>query len=408
MGKPTCQVGKTTRIADIFTKQALDKSCVPLYLAFNYKFILKDAKIKFEKLDRDIKILDPNTNTIINNQRVGVKRLGEILASTGTLVADRDEDYRNTGLVGLSNHHTLEKYNYPLSMLHNTSTKTPLYLDEYDPFEVGFKVFNINVSKRTGIKGAAAVNRSLAQYIKLGLFSEINLISATNLGGVISTTNYDNIEAVQPGKGYTNNVQYFRLEQEDINKLKNGIETPRVKEFRTMLDHNLMVNINQRIETHTNIQNAFKRVEATVHVVNMRTEFDFRVLYNGKHIIIGGRMFGRGASFYGLQGLILDKPGSDLTTLIQAAGRIFGYKDYPIYIACTRQQEETLKAAFEYEAQISDVSILKLPYQERREIVRKIIVPIRNMKILTKKNNGWKHWNTKLGTGIVYPFNAYA
>ncbi len=340
---------------------------------------------------------------LIDSQRVGLSRLEDILSSTGKLEQDREYDYTPTGFIGLSNHYTLKRYYFSLAMVKNSNIKTPCWIDEGDPFELGFQNYVEHKSSRTQLFGASATNRTLSEMIKQNLFSEVNLVSATNIGIGISDIYFDTVEIVTPGSTYTNKHEYFIVDETDIKSLLKGKITPRIKEFMDLISNNLMINICQTIKCHQAIGKAFKNnKEWNFYEVNMNNPLNVEELKKGKNVIAGGRMFGRGATYPRIEGLIFDKPTSHSTNLIQAVGRAHGYdKSYTPIIACTEAQKNKLEAAYEFEAQISCIDTMKLPPERRHNKIMQIKVPNTGLILLPPKNNGWRQRNDKTGSSIT-------
>jgi len=405
--RASCQSGKTSKVAWQFARSSASSTELPLYLAFNYQVILEDAISKINQFSnnfgKQLNLINTKKGRVVDSQRVGLPRLEDILSSTGKLEQDRNWDYGPTGLIGLSNHYSLKRYYFCLGMVKNSSIKTPCWIDEGDPFELGFQKHVEHKSSRTGVFGASATNRTLSEMIKQDLFSEVNLVSATNIGIGISDIYFTKVEIITPGSTYTNKHEYFIVDETDIKSLEEGKITPRIKEFMDLIDNNLMINICQTIECHEAIGKAFKNNEEwNFYEVNMHNHLNVEELKKGKNVIAGGRMFGRGATFPRVEGLIFDKPTSHSTNLIQAVGRAHGYdKSYTPIIACTEAQKNKLEAAYEFEAQVSSIDTMELPPERRHNKIMQIKVPNTGLIILPQKNNGWRQVNRKTGSSIT-------
>ena len=399
-GRASCQSGKTTYVTKRVLIDACKQDYLPVVSIFNYANIATDflAKINSQKNNHGNKpfnIIDSREkDTRYKKQNVGMSRLGEIIASTGNLDRDRKVDYRQTVLTGLSNHHYLRRLAY---LLTNFDGTVPLYADEGDPLEMGYDIRFRTPSSRTGIVGESATNNSFRNFIEKNMFSQVNLISATNALIAISSIEFNSVKKITPGRTYNNNHIYFIVKLSDIKALEKGILTPKMAEFVNLIENNILINICQTIECHENIGLAFKNMEdVKYHELNMNnTSFDVNDLNKGKHIVGGGRKFGRGATFPRVGGIIFDKASSHCTNIIQAVGRGHGYKASPTILCCTQEQKDKLEAAYEFESQISTIDLLESSPERRWNKIRQIAIPDVGLKILPTNANGWHQINKR-------------
>lgn len=399
-GRASCQSGKTTHIAKKVLIDACKSKHLPIVSTFNYANVATDFLGKIDTLknnygNKPINIIDTREkDKVYKGQKVGLQRLGEIVAATGGLRLDRAVDYTRSVLMGLSNHHFVKKISFALI---NYEGNAVLYADEGDPLEIGYDKRYFTPSSRSGIKGTSATNNSLKNCIKKALFAEINLISATNILIAISNIVFDNVDKISPGRTYNNNHEYYIVELSDIEALEVGILTPRIAEFVNYFKNNILVNICQTIDCHKLIGLAFKNMpDVTYHELNMNnTLFDMNDLKEGKNIVGGGRKFGRGASFPRIGGIIFDKRSSHGTNIIQAVGRGHGYNSSPAIICCTQEQKDKLEAAYEFESQVSTVDLLKLSPDRRWNKIRQIAIPDVGLNILPTNANGWHQINER-------------
>lgn len=395
-GRASMQCGKTTDAAGEYVEDILNKDALPMYFAYKYKVILTDFLIKAQEeakkhTNKYIRYVIPTHPGHGRN----LKRIDEMLTGPGHLYRSNGIPYdTSVGLAGLSNQYYLRKLTNGLHMAKDTEIIA--YMDEYDDSEIGFKVRRIE-KKKNGIKSEVAFHRQFNT--NMYLFDTVKLISATNLAAAISDTpRYDEIKVIPPKEGYNNSIIHFKIADTDLRALKNGQLSPRIEEFHNMLKHNLMVNISNLNPVHERIAKAFPF--PGTYLVNQDTgDFDFNSINHGKNVVIGGRLFSRGASFPRLDGLILHKSSScDMTNLLQAVGRLFGYKNYPLFVACTQKQWDVLEASFELEARVSDVGLLELGVYERHRAVSSLKID-KNIIVLGDNNNGWKTILSKTGRG---------
>jgi hypothetical protein len=399
-GRATPQCGKTTYAACEYINDILDKNRFPMYFAYNYKTILTDFILKAEQKAKEltnerIHILNPADKSSARK----FKRVKEMFISGTELYKYKGLAYeKSIGMAGLSNQYYLSKL---CSILLASEDMEPIgYMDEYDEHELGFNArreVRHKMEGRNFRKGEVGFHRLLQRTSPY--FSTLKLISATNLAAAISDIpKFDSIKTIVPEKGYTNNINYFIVKKADIHALKQGRLSPKIEEFYNMLNHNLMVNVTQGITDHKIIAGAFPL--PGTYLVNMEADFYFDSLKQGRNVVIGGRMFGRGATYHRLDGLILDKLSSNMTNVIQAAGRLFGYKDYPIFIACTQQQCDMLESSFEFETKISDAELLNLEVSERHKAISSFKAN-KTITILSDNNNGWKSRPSRKGNTQV-------
>ena len=136
-------------------------------------------------------------------------------------------------------------------------------------------------------------------------------------------------------------------------------------------------------------------------VVNSEAAFDFEALKGRQKIVlIGGSMFDRGQTFHGLSTLIIDRPEIHQASLLQAVGRLFGYKDYQLTLAASGEMFDRIDDCFEIETQISKQEVLAMPVEERWKWLDSNVI-FNSKRVLSPKSNGWREGVRRLGAAQV-------
>ena len=359
------QSGKTTASIRLFDELLQREDCLPIFATHPTNNVYQDWARKAAHLD----------GTILN-PRDDRKRYNEIvddLLLTGQFP-------ERTGIAGLNNapfHRRLA----PL-LLHYHGEKH-IIVDEYDQNQIGMDMNEHWVQVKR--------DYMLRTYDVANVLDEMTLLSATNLAGAVSNLTFDEVEMIKPGEGYNREIHWEQLSERDVEGLREGQVRQTVQEIIAETEHNVMINLHDRTETHRSIASALVNWR-DVHIINSKQDapFNFDVLKQGKHVIVGGGMFARGQTFDRVQTLILDKISAHQATLLQAVGRLFGYKPYPLTLACTQQQWDYIQSAFFIEDLISKEEILMMPPAQRHEWIRAHCTPDPKLKVFGPKSGGWK------------------
>lgn len=373
------QGGKTYYTVGHFLRSMADPDCLPFNLTHARTFNLLDVMHKIH--DHPVRAeFTEAPNVVTLRDKAKFKRFLDLLTSRSSI-----DD--NTGFVGLNNAATHQKI---ASALINWQGHTRMYVDEYDTNQIHFNRSRIPVKK----------DNSIRSYLLQDLVDELHIISATNFAAAISDYTFEpgTIHRIKPQPGYQGVKDYARriVDEQAIESLRRGVVKGAICDIIDDAKENVQINIDSSQEIHEAIYFALKEYykdqSISISVVNAESNFDLRSLESGKHVIIGGLMFDRGVTFPRLSDLILDKTSARQATLLQAAGRAFGYRASKPQIHATTSQHETLDASFRIESQLTD-EVLYLPVADRHDWLRENVRysdELRN-RALPTKDNGWKH-----------------
>jgi hypothetical protein len=359
------QSGKTTTAIKIFKDLLQEEDCLPIFATHPTNNVYSDLVSKFKLAKIDANLVNPRDNS------TEFKKFLNILLRNGTIP-------NNFGIVGLNNisfHRTIGS-----AILHYHGKKS-MIVDEYDMNQIEF-TRNWQPVKR---------DYALRSYAVEDVLDEMILLSATNLAAAISdlSFNSEDITPIKPGEGYNMKIDWDTIGDREINALRAGRDRGFIQDIVDETEHNVMINVDTRKETHGSIADALC-YNNSCHIVNSDEEFNFEDLQQDKNVVIGGAMFARGQTFPRIQTLIIDKPSANQATLLQAVGRLFGYKEYPLRIVCTAEQREMIKEGLELEEQISDKNILSLHPKLRHEWIKEQLESPKNLKVFGPKNGGWR------------------
>lgn len=358
------QSGKTTASIKLFNELLQREDCLPIFATHPTNNVYQDWARKSAYLEGTI--LNPRDDRTEFNQLV------DNLLLTGQWP-------EKTGIAGLNNapfHRRLA----PL-LLHYHGEKH-IIVDEYDQNQIGMDMNEHWVQVKR--------DYMLRTYDVARVIDEMTLLSATNLAGAVSNLSFDDVEYIKPGEGYSCDFKWEQLSERDVEGLRQGQVRQTVQELIAECEHNVMINIHDRTVIHTAIASAIGGYNC--HIINSKQDeqFDFESLSQGKHVIIGGGMFARGQTFDRVQTLIIDKLTSHQATLLQAVGRLFGYKPYPLTLACTAEQLDHIQSAFEIEQLISKEEVLMMPPSQRHEWIRNHCIPDPKLRVFGPKSGGWR------------------
>jgi hypothetical protein len=373
------QGGKTYYTVGHFLRSLADPDCLPFNLTHARTFNLVDVMNKINDHPVRDEFNEP-LNVVTLRDKPRFKRFLDLLTSRSSI-----DD--NTGFVGLNNAATHQKI---ASALINWQGHTRMYVDEYDTNQIHFNRSRIPVKK----------DNSIRSYLLQDLVDELHIISATNFAAAISDYTFEpgTIHRIKPLEGYWGAKDYARriVDEQAIESLRRGQVKGGICDIIDDAAENVQINIDSSQEIHEAIYFALKeryKDEAiSISIVNAESNFDLRSLNSGKHVIIGGLMFDRGVTFPRLSDLIIDKTAARQATLLQAAGRAFGYRATQPQIHATVSQHETLDASFRIEAQLTD-EVLYLPVADRHDWLRENVRYSDELRdrALPSKDNGWKH-----------------
>jgi len=358
------QSGKTTASIQLYNELLQREDCLPIFATHPTNNVYQDWARKAAHLDGTI--LNPRDDRKLYNSLV------DALLLSG-------EFPQQTGIAGLNNapfHRRLA----PL-LLHYHGTKH-IIVDEYDQNQIGMDMNDHWVQVKR--------DYMLRSYDVADVLDEMTLLSATNLAGAVSNLTFDEVTRIAPGKDYSCEFKWEQLSDRDIEGLRKGQVRQTVQEIVQETEHNVMINLDNRTAVHELIEQSIEGF--TTHLINSKQDqpFNFETLEKGKHVIIGGGMFARGQTFDRVQTLVIDKPSAHQATLLQAVGRLFGYKAYPLTLACTQEQLDHIQSAFEIEQLISQEEILLMPVQARHNWIRKHCQPDPKLKVFGPKSGGWR------------------
>ena len=385
------QSGKTTTAIKYFNKYLQEGECLPIFCTHNSENVFCDLQ---SKLNPNYTYYDPREGTskvlFSNGQRAGkttswAKFLKNIM-TYGTV----DDGH---GIVGLNNRYFHEKIAPAIINYHH---KKVIFVDEYDNSQIGF------TTKRQAVQR----DRWLYSYEVENVIDEMVLLSATNLSAAISNKTFDPacIEVIKPGKGYQGwgkNINRQYLNDSDFKALREGRPRGAVFDIAEDASGHVMVNIETHIDVHNAIANCFQEAGFKTMVVNSEAAFDFEALKGRQKIVlIGGSMFDRGQTFHGLSTLIIDRPEIHQASLLQAVGRLFGYKDYQLTLAASGDMFERINDCFEIETQISKQEVLSMPVEERWKWLGSNVI-FNSKRVLSPKSNGWREGVRRLGAAQV-------
>ena len=373
------QGGKTYYTVGHFLRSLADPDCLPFNLTHARTFNLVDVMNKINDHPVRDEFLEP-LNVVTLRDKARFKRFLDLLTSRSSI-----DD--NTGFVGLNNATTHQKI---ASALINWQGHTRMYIDEYDTNQIYFNRSRIPVKK----------DNSIRSYLLQDLVDELHIISATNFAAAISDYTFEpgTIHRIKPQTGYWGAKDYARriVDEHAIESLRRGIVKGGICDIIDDAKENVQINIDAKHVVHEAIYFAlkerYKNQSITISIVNAESNFDLRSLESGKHVIVGGLMFDRGVTFPRLSDLIIDKTAARQATLLQAAGRAFGYRATQPQIHATVGQHETLDASFRIESQLTD-EVLYLPVADRHDWLRENVRYSDELRdrALPTKNNGWKH-----------------
>lgn len=377
------QSGKTTTAIKIFNELLSEDDCLPIFATHPTNNVYQDLYNKFKLAG----ITDHNKIISPRDDRQEYKKFLDILLTSGTIPS-------NFGIAGLNNIHFHKLIGAAVLHYHQ---KKVMIVDEYDMNQIEFTK-NWQPVKR---------DYALKSYAVEDVIDEMILLSATNLAAAVSNLEFqpEDIDPIKPGDGYNMKIIWDEIGQREIEGLRAGNDRGLIQDIINDTEHNVMINVDSRKETHAVIANQLSD-RNSVHIVNSDEPFDFHVLEQGKHVVIGGHMFARGQTFPRIQTLIIDKPSANQATLLQAVGRLFGYKPFPLKIVCTPEQKEMIKEGLELEEAVSKKSILSMPPEERHRWIREQLDAPSKLQVLGPKNNGWKQriiddWATEKPHKIV-------
>ena len=361
------QGGKTTKAISIFKPWIQEESTLPYFATHPTKNVLADltAKLLASGVPRH-ELIQP---TYQKREWTAVKKH---IYATG-------ECPNNRGVVGL-NHYSFHDH-IATALLHNKGT-SKLLLDEYDTGQTGFdERFLKRVIRDLQIR----------TYEKKKTFAEICLISATNISGAISSLNFDQVDVIKPGPGYSDRFNWIEIDYDKIEQMCNGYTSKYI--YNRVADEaegNVMFNLDHHTSTHYKIARAVEGMAKTVQCVNSDgSDYNPALLDEpGKHIVIGGNMFARGQTFSNVTNLFLHKSRTThAATMLQALGRLFGYNKGPLNLFCTKETYDAICFMKEFNEKVSEKSFLELDYSERHQLMEKWHIP-GNIKILNQAKSG--------------------
>jgi hypothetical protein len=358
------QSGKTTASIEQFNNLLQQEDTLPVFATHPTNNVYQDWLYKARHLEGTI--LNPR------DDRGAFNKLVDHLLLTG-------EFPQQVGIAGLNNA-SFHRRLAPL-LLHYHGTKH-LIVDEYDQNQIGMDMNEHWVEVKR--------DYMLRSYDVADVLNEMTLLSATNLAGAASKITFDSVQLITPGTGYNCEYRWEQLSERDVEGLRQGCVRQTVQEVIQESEHNVMINIDNRIAVHELIEQAIEGFDT--HLINSKQDegFDFERLEQGKHVIIGGGMFARGQTFSRIQTLILDKMSAHQATLLQAVGRLFGYKPFPLTLACTAEQRDHIESAFEIEQLISKQEVLLMPWEDRHAWIRQHCTPDPSLRVFGAKSGGWR------------------
>ena len=369
------QGGKTTRAVQIFKGWMSEPETYPVTATFGRNHILQDYERKLIAGGVSRQQL-----FIPGKDRAGFRKIKERIFG--------DSLPQDIGVFGLHNYSFHDKISSSI-LFNNYNVK--LLLDEYDTGQVGFDEEYMDYSVKQ--------DHAIDSYIRKEVLDELWLVSATNLQGAISSMNFDDVFPIIPGEGYKgrNDIEFETLYDDDINSLIEGQPNNKIKNRILENEHgHVMFNLNRRMAVHEQIAHAVDGYGETM-ILNSRSNFDISELddLSTKKIIIGGDMFARGATFPNVTSLFFHKPDSHMAVKLQAVGRLFGYKNKPLKLFCTKSEEYEIKTMLDINERFSEKEFLMQEWQIRHEEVAKITLP-NGLKIFNpNKSNGFEETTWK-------------
>ena len=361
------QGGKTTKAIATFKPWITEDGVLPYFATHATKNVLADlvSKLLADDIHPD-QLIQP---TYKKREWAAVKKD----------IYNNGKCPNNCGVVGLNNYHFHDYI--AAALLHNKGT-SKLLLDEYDTGQTGFDERFLKSVVR---------DLQIQTYEKKKTFDEICLISATNISGAISSINFDKVEVIKPGAGYSDQFNWIPIDYDKIDEMCNGHTSKYI--YNRVADEsegNVMFNLDHLTSTHYKIARAVEGMATTVQCVNSDgSDYNPALLDEaGKHIVIGGNMFARGQTFSGVTNLFLHKSKSThAATMLQALGRLFGYNKGPLNLFCTKETYDAICFMKEFNERVSEKSFLELDYRERHQLMEKWPIP-GNIKILNQAKSG--------------------
>lgn len=363
------QGGKTTKAVKLFRGWVNEEpDTYPVAATFGRNHILQD----FER-----KMIAGGVSRqqlfIPGQDRAGFRKIKERIFG--------DSLPKDVGIFGLHNYSFHDKIASTI-LFNNFNVK--LLLDEYDTGQVGFDEEFMDYSVKQ--------DHAIDSYIRKEVLDELWLVSATNLQGAISSLNFDGVISIKPGEGYQgmHDIEFETLYDDDIDSLMEGLPNKKIM-HRIIESHgHVMFNLDRKMAIHENIASAVDSYGKTM-ILNSRSNFDISELddLSTKKIVIGGDMFARGATFPNITSLFFHKPGAHMAVKLQAVGRLFGYKNKPLKLYCTKREQYQIQKMLELNERFSDTDFLKQEWQIRHEQIAKISLPDEMSIFNPNKANGF-------------------
>lgn len=360
------QSGKTTHAIKLFNSYLKKEDCLPIFATHPSNNVLIDLKTKM----KDIGIFDNNTILNPRDDRSEYKKFISRLMKYNTI----DDKF---GIIGLKNESFFKHLDSALLHYHEEKV---LFNDEYDTDQIRF------INNRQPVKR----DNQIRSYDIEGVIHVMELLSATNLAALISDTDFDKVNRIKPEEGYNCKRNYEIVSDRTMQAIRLGNRRDDIDEIIESTQHNVMINISTLQDDHSTIADGLYHWNCMVVNSDEDESYDLRQLDEGKTIIIGGNMFNRGQTFNRIQTLIFDRP-SHQAAMLQAIGRLFGYRDYETKIVCTSNMQDQIEEAFSLESKITD-DLLRLPHKERRAWLLQQKAP-KNLNVFSAKNNGWRTTN---------------
>ena len=353
------QAGKTTEAILLIKSLLSQKNNLIFMVTHMFKGMLYDLLFKLEA--EGIKdYIQVNGIDGRDKTRASIKKLKHDIL---------DEKVSSGLLVGINNDTFYEKIAHLMKVTKGKVEQT-LILDEGDVNEIDFN-FRFQRKHRR--------NNSIDAELRNDPPDKTIIISASMLGLAISETNYENVKLITPGEGYNNNFSHGGLYEKDIEELKSGSLRDGVIDLLMDTNYNSMINIDTHTKVHEIIAYSLKELELYTSsgklivpmIINQNSKIDYELANDPSVSVcyISGNLASRGQTFPGLQTLIIDKGNSHQAATLQAAGRLFGYKNYPLVMGCTTKQLDKINTCLDVEERIRNEEIISLKWEERHDWV---------------------------------------
>lgn len=358
------QSGKTTAAIKNFQTYLQKEDCLPIFATHASNNVLQDLMQKMEAEG----ILSNNTILNPRDNRGDYNKFLSRLMKYNTI----DDNF---GIVGLKNESFFKRLDSALLHYHQEKV---LFNDEYDTDQIRF------VNKRQPVKR----DNQIRSYDIEGVIDTMELLSATNLAALISDAKFDKVEFIPHEAGYNDELNFVTVSERALECLRNGELHDDIHENIVNTTHNVMINVSTLQDDHTTIANCLDDFRFNSMVVNSDDDevYDLSTLDTGKTMLIGGNMFNRGQTFNRIQTLIFDRP-THQAAMLQAVGRLFGYRNYKTKIVCSSEMRDQIEEAFNLEKRITK-DILELPATERRKWLESQSAP-EKLSVFSSKDNGW-------------------